>query len=85
MRVSRQLMIAWKRCVLLLIAAVSPIFAGDRIGAIDFYGYKGIDVARLRAKLPVHTGDPHSPKTNDAIRQVVLRLRRRGSASGVSH
>jgi hypothetical protein len=49
------------------------------IGAIDFYGYGGIDVDKIRAALPVHIGDSFptweaeramSPK----IREVVLQM-----------
>jgi hypothetical protein len=30
----------------------------DTIGVIDFFGYQGLDLAKLRTALPVHVGDP---------------------------
>ena len=35
----------------------------NTIGAIDFFGYQGLDVAKVRAALPVHTGDRLSDQT----------------------
>src|SRR5262245_59310251 len=31
--------------------------APDRLGAVDFFGYKGLDLTRVRGALPVHEGD----------------------------
>ncbi|HVS50988.1 MAG TPA: HEAT repeat domain-containing protein [Opitutaceae bacterium] len=40
-------------------SAPSPLLAqGRKIGAINFYGYTGLDLNRLRAALPFHEGDP---------------------------
>lgn len=39
--------------LLLLALAAAPAFAQSRIGAIDFFGYKGIDVAKVRAAVYV--------------------------------
>ena len=59
------------------------------IGAIDFYGYGGIDIDKIRAALPVHIGDSFpsyeaeravSPK----IREVILRMTGK-PATGVSN
>jgi len=59
------------------------------IGAIDFYGYGGIDVDKIRAALPVHIGDSFptmeaeramSPK----IREVVLQMTGK-QATGVAN
>lgn len=33
---------------------------GKRVGSVDFFAYDGVDVAALRAGLPVHAGDPFS-------------------------
>jgi hypothetical protein len=43
------------------------------IGAIEFYGYAGLDVDQVRAALPVHVGDPFrgSSETTGAIRKAV--------------
>jgi beta-lactamase class A len=52
------------------------------VGAIDFYGYGGIDVDKLRGTLPVHVGDTFtsyeaeramSPKIKEAILKVTGR------------
>ena len=38
-------------------------FADDpHIGTIDFYGYRSLDLAQLRAALPYHVGDPVPPR-----------------------
>lgn len=50
------------------------------IGAIDFYGYGGLDIEKVRAALPVHVGDifpsyeaerANSPKIRAAILQMI--------------
>jgi hypothetical protein len=53
--------------------------AKDRIGAIDFFGYKGIDTARLRAAIPYKQGDRFaiSMKTAKAVKQRVERAVKR--------
>ena len=50
------------KCVLLLIVLLfAPVIDGQnkpkRIGAIEFYGYAGLDVDEVRAAIPVHEGD----------------------------
>jgi len=35
------------------------------IGEIEFFGYKGLDVARIRAALPFHEGDLFPPQNSD--------------------
>ncbi len=42
------------------------------IGPIDFFGYQGLDVAKVRAALPVHTGDRLSNQTKAQIEAAVL-------------
>jgi len=49
--------------------------ADDRrpVGAIDFFGYKGLDLAAVRAALPVHEGDlfpPANVKPDDLKRRM---------------
>jgi len=42
---------------------VCTAFAEDpHIGTIDFYGYRSLDLAQLRAALPYHVGDPVPPR-----------------------
>src|SRR6266581_3963605 len=50
------------KCVLLLIVLLfAPVIDGQnkpkRIGAIEFYGYAGLDVDEVRAAIPVHEGE----------------------------
>ena len=44
-----------------------------RIGAIDFFGYQGLDVNRVRSSLPIHEGDPFDasdPKAFETIKRI---------------
>src|SRR2546422_6969406 len=50
------------KCVVLLIVFLfAPVVRGQdrpkRIGAIEFYGYAGLDLDKVRATIPVHEGD----------------------------
>src|SRR2546421_2351488 len=50
------------KCVLLLVVLLfGPVIDGQdkpkRIGEIEFYGYAGLDVDKVRAAMPVHEGD----------------------------
>ena len=47
----------------MLTAAVARVPAADRrpLAAVDFFGYKGLDVAAIRAALPFHEGDLFPP------------------------
>lgn len=65
-----------RRAWLLLasIAAAAPALAGDRIGDIEFFGYKGLDVATIRKTLPVHEGDEYSDRAKYRVRQAVERV-----------
>lgn len=49
--------------VLLLAPKATVPLAPDRrpLGAVDFFGYKGLDVAAIRAALPFHEGDSFPP------------------------
>lgn len=42
------------------------------IGDIEFFGYKGIDVSRIRKALPVREGDVYSESVKTAIRRAIL-------------
>jgi hypothetical protein len=59
--------IAWMVLLLwgtILSAQTKP---SDMIGAIDFYGYQGLNVASVRAALPVHVGSALNTQTKPAI------------------
>ena len=45
-----------------------------RIGEIDFYGYAGLDLDRIRATLPLREGDELSD-SDDAVLDVIARVR----------
>lgn len=44
-----------------------------QVGAIEFFGYKGIDLEKVRAALTVHVGDQINAGTKDLIRQSVMK------------
>jgi len=68
------------RLALALIAAVGLLHADDRhIGIIDFYGYAGLDLQKLRAALPFHVGDKlPSERARNAARSAYERAIGRG-------
>jgi hypothetical protein len=55
-----------------LASGTALVCATDRIGNIEFFGYKGLDVARIRKAIPVHDGDEYSDVTKSQIRQAVV-------------
>lgn len=58
--------------LLLLVLLCAPLAnAASIIGEIDFFGYKGLDLAKIRAALPVHEGDEQSNRTINEIRRAV--------------
>jgi hypothetical protein len=59
---------AW---LLLALLGSLPAHASDRIGDIEFFGHKGIDVAKVREALPVREGDAYSDRTKTQVRQAV--------------
>jgi hypothetical protein len=58
-------------CGTILCAQTQP---SDIIGAIDFYGYQGLDVARVRAALPVQAGSPITQQTRSMIETAVAEV-----------
>ena len=50
-----------------------PAIASDRIGDIEFFGYKGFDLPAIRKTLPVREGDEYSDQIKEHIRQAVAR------------
>jgi hypothetical protein len=68
----------WMEIVVLVVAAMVPtaMSAADRkpLGKIDFFGYKGLDVAAIRSVLPFHEGDlfpPAKAKSSDDLKRQV--------------
>jgi len=64
-----------KHGVVLLFIGVALLAAQDRrpFGEIEFFGYKGFNLAAIRAALPVHQGDSFPPpkvKSDELKRQV---------------
>ena len=49
--------------VVMLGSRATPLLGPDRrtLGEVDFFGYKGLDVAAVRAALPFHEGDSFPP------------------------
>src|SRR6266849_8798953 len=45
----------------------------QQIGEIDFYGYAGLDLEKVRTALPVHEGDDF-PDSNDAFVEAINRI-----------
>ena len=58
------------RLLLVLLGGLSAI-ARDRIGSIEFFGYKGLDIAKIRETLPVHEGDEYSDATKTQVSQAM--------------
>jgi hypothetical protein len=78
----------WRRvsstCMMVTMAIGAPLLWGvlalgeaapsDTIGVIDFFGYQGLDVAKVRAALPVRAGDPFTRNTKALIEDAVERV-----------
>jgi hypothetical protein len=51
-----------KRVLFLIVLLFAPVVCGQdrpkRIGEIEFYGYAGLDLDKVRAAMPIHEGDP---------------------------
>jgi hypothetical protein len=61
-----------KQCWLVLfLLSVAPAIASDRVGDIEFFGYKGLDIEKIRKALPVHEGDEYSDRLKNEVRQAV--------------
>ena len=60
-----------KRALLLALLGTLPAIASDRVGDIEFFGYKGFDVAKIRELLPIHEGDEYSDRTKEVVSQAV--------------
>src|SRR5678809_149377 len=66
--------------MVILVAVGGELAASDRrpLGEIDFFGYKGLDLAAVRAALPFHEGDSFPPvrvKSAELKRQVGVAIK----------
>jgi len=57
--------------LVLVLLGVMRAIASERIGDIEFFGHKGLDVERIRASLPVHEGEEYSDRTKSQVREAV--------------
>ncbi len=51
-------------CAILLLSAALAPGQNDlarKVGIVDFFGYKGLDMDAIRAAVPLHVGDPFDP------------------------
>ena len=55
----------------ILVLLSSPLLAQNRIGDIEFFGYKGNDFDAVRKALPVKADDQIGPQTQQQIRDAV--------------
>jgi hypothetical protein len=62
-----------RRWLLLIVVGAAPAIA-NRIGDIEFFGYKGLDVAKIRRTMPVHEGAEYSDRTKKEVRQAVAAM-----------
>ena len=58
-------------CLLLALLLAVPALASDPIGDIEYFGYKGLPIAHVRAAMPVHEGATYSSRTKDEVRRVI--------------
>lgn len=68
------------KCVLILIVILfALVLHGQdrpkRIGQIEFYGYAGLDLDRVRAAMPIHEGDPFTT-SDDTFFQTINRVKK---------
>src|SRR5262249_19014960 len=49
--------------IVIVLASMATVSAPERrpLGAVDFFGYQGLDVAAVRTALPFHEGDSFPP------------------------
>jgi len=66
--------IPMQRAALGVLLCACTVAGRDRVGTIDLYGYKGIDVEAVRRGLPFHPGDPYTAQIKIQARETVLRI-----------
>jgi hypothetical protein len=54
-----------------LLVFAGAVSAKDKIAVIEFFGYKGIDVAKVRQALPIHPGDPMTDSVQEKVAKAV--------------
>jgi HEAT repeats len=59
------------RCIALFILCGQIAFAAGRVGDIEFFGYKGLDLEKIREALPIRKGDAFTDQTKAQIREAV--------------
>lgn len=75
---------SFKMKLTILLILLLPITFADgqqppkRIGVIDFFGYTGIDVGKIKAALPIHEGDEFNIETAEdkitSAREIITKL-----------
>jgi hypothetical protein len=55
--------------LLWMLLAAAPLLARGHIGEFEFFGHKGIDVAKVRETLPVHSGDIYSGRMKGLVQR----------------
>lgn len=63
-----------KWVLLAAVTATVPGLAAERVGSIEFFGYKGLDVEKIREALPLRAGDEYTAETKDRIRRAAGRV-----------
>jgi len=58
--------------VVLFLFLCPAAFAAGRVGDIEFFGYKGLDLEKVRETLPVRKGDAFTDETKARIREAVM-------------
>lgn len=76
LRVHAHVILVDVRCLsrgqlVLVLLGVMRAIASERIGHSEVFGYKGLDVERIHASLPVREGEEYSDRTKFQVRQAV--------------
>jgi len=58
--------------LLVVLLGSAPAHAQNRLGEIDFFGYKGLDVEKIRKALPVKEGDEYLDRMKGRVRAAVV-------------
>ena len=59
------------RLAVALCAFTACALANERIGNIEFFGYKGLNLLAIQSGLPVHEGGAYTASTRQQIRAAV--------------
>ena len=58
--------------LVLLLLGFAPLMGSDRLGDIEFFGYKDLDIEKIRKALPVRPGAEYSDGVKNAVRQAIV-------------